>query len=150
MANAAERVYTLIKETVEQQGLTLWDVRFLKEGASWYLRVFIDKAEGITIDDCTDVSHAIDPIIDEADPIDKAYYLEVCSPGLERELTRDFHFVWAVEKEVKIKLYKAIDGKKEFRGILKSAGEEIVLQTEDGEKSFNIKEISKANLCDFE
>ena len=150
MANAAERVYTLIKETVEQQGLTLWDVRFLKEGASWYLRVFIDKAEGITIDDCTDVSHAIDPIIDEADPIDKAYYLEVCSPGLERELTRDFHFVWAVGKEVKIKLYKAIDGKKEFRGILKSAGEEIVLQTEDGEKSFNIKEISKANLCDFE
>ena len=150
MANAAERVYTLIKETVEQQGLTLWDVRFLKEGASWYLRVFIDKAEGITIDDCTDVSHAIDPIIDEADPIDKAYYLEVCSPGRERELTRDFHFEWAVSKEVKIKLYKAIDGKKEFRGILKSAGEEIILQTEDGEKSFNIKEISKANLCDFE
>ena len=150
MANAAEKVYSLIEETVKNEGVTLWDVRFLKEGASWYLRVFIDKAEGITIDDCTDVSHAIDPIIDEADPIDKAYYLEVCSPGLERELTRDFHFVWAVEKEVKIKLYKAIEGKKEFRGILKSAGEEIVLQTEDSEKSFNIKEISKANLCDFE
>ena len=150
MANAAERVYTLIKETVEQQGTTLWDVRFLKEGASWYLRVFIDKPEGITIDDCTDVSHAIDPIIDEADPIDKAYYLEVCSPGLERELTRDFHFEWAVEKEVKIRLYKAIDGKKEFTGVLKKAGEEIVLLTDDGEKSFNIKEISKANLCDFE
>ncbi len=150
MANAAERVYTLIKETVEQQGVSLWDVRFLKEGASWYLRVFIDKPEGINIDDCTNVSHAIDPIIDEADPIDKAYYLEVCSPGLERELTRDFHFVWAVEQKVKIKLYKAIDGKKEFTGILKSAGEEIVLQTEDGEKSFNIKEISKTVLCDFE
>ena len=150
MANAAERVYTLIKETVEQQGTTLWDVRFLKEGASWYLRVFIDKPEGITIDDCTDVSHAIDPIIDEADPIDKAYYLEVCSPGLERELARDFHFEWAVEKEVKIRLYKAIDGKKEFTGVLKKAGEEIVLLTDDGEKSFNIKEISKANLCDFE
>lgn len=150
MANAAERVYTLIKETVEEQGVSLWDVRFLKEGASWYLRVFIDKAEGINIDDCTNVSHAIDPIIDEADPIDKAYYLEVCSPGLERELTRDFHFEWAVEKEVKIRLYKAIDGKKEFKGILKKAGEDIVLQTDDGEKSFNIKEISKANLCDFE
>lgn len=150
MANAAERVYTLIKETVEQQGVSLWDVRFLKEGASWYLRVFIDKPEGINIDDCTNVSHAIDPIIDEADPIDKAYYLEVCSPGLERELTRDFHFVWAVEKKVKFRLYKAIDGKKEFTGILKSAGEEIVLQTQEGEKSFNIKEISKTNLCDFE
>ena len=150
MANAAERVFALIKEAVEQQGVTLWDVRFLKEGASWYLRVFIDKPEGITIDDCTDVSHAIDPIIDEADPIDKAYYLEVCSPGLERELTRDFHFEWAVGKEVKIKLYKAIDGKKEFRGILKDAGENILLSTDEGEKSFNIKEISKVNLCDFE
>ena len=150
MANAAERVYALIKDAVEQQGVTLWDVRFLKEGASWYLRVFIDKPEGITIDDCTDVSHAIDPIIDEADPIDKAYYLEVCSPGLERELTRDFHFEWAVSKEVKIKLYKAIDGKKEFRGILKTAGENILLLTDEGEKSFNIKDISKTVLCDFE
>ncbi len=150
MANAAERVFALIKDAVEQQGVTLWDVRFLKEGASWYLRVFIDKPEGITIDDCTDVSHAIDPIIDEADPIDKAYYLEVCSPGLERELTKDFHFEWAISKEVKIKLYKAIDGKKEFRGILRKAGEDILLSTEEGEKSFNIKEISKTVLCDFE
>ena len=74
MASAAERVYDLIKETVEAQGVTLWDVRFLKEGASWYLRVFIDKQGGINIDDCTNVSHAIDPIIDEANPIDKSFY----------------------------------------------------------------------------
>ena len=77
MANAAERVYSLIEETVKNEGVTLWDVRFLKEGANWYLRVFIDKPEGISIDDCTAVSHAIDPIIDEADPIDKSYFLEV-------------------------------------------------------------------------
>ena len=88
MANSAERVYELIKDAVEAEGVRLWDVRFLKEGASWYLRVFIDKPEGISIDDCTNVSHAIDPIIDEADPIDVSYYLEVCSPGIERELTR--------------------------------------------------------------
>ena len=150
MANAAERVYNLIKETVEQQGVTLWDVRFLKEGASWYLRVFIDKTEGITIDDCTDVSHAIDPIIDEADPIDVPYYLEVCSPGLERELTRPFHYERVLGEKIKIRLYKAVDGKKEFTGILESADGDIILQTDDGEKSFNIKEISKANLCDFE
>ena len=74
MASAAERVYGLIKDTVEAQGVALWDVRFVKEGASWYLRVFIDKPEGISIDDCTNVSHAIDPILDEADPIDKSYY----------------------------------------------------------------------------
>ena len=88
MANSAEKVYGLIKDAVEEQGVSLWDVRFLKEGASWYLRVFIDKPEGISIDDCTNVSHAIDPIIDAADPIDVSYYLEVCSPGIERELTR--------------------------------------------------------------
>ena len=150
MANAADRVYELIKDTVNRQGVELWDVRFLKEGASWYLRVFIDKTEGITIDDCTDVSHAIDPIIDEADPIDVPYYLEVCSPGLERELTRHFHYERVLGEKIKIRLYKAVDGKKEFTGILESADSDIILQTDDGEKSFNIKEISKANLCDFE
>ena len=88
MAGVADRVFNLIKDTVETQNVRLWDVRFVKEGASYYLRVFIDNDAGINIDDCTNVSHAIDPIIDEADPIDKSYYLEVCSPGLERELTR--------------------------------------------------------------
>lgn len=146
MANAAERVYSLIKETVEAQGVSLWDVRFLKEGASWYLRVFIDKEDGVTIDDCTNVSHAIDPIIDEADPIDKAYYLEVCSPGIDRELTRPFHFESVLGEKIKVKLYKAIDGKKEFIGILRSADEKIVLETESDELSLEFKEISKANL----
>ena len=72
MANVADRVYSLIEETVKNEGVDLWDVRFIKEGANWYLRVFIDKADGVTIDDCTNVSHAIDPVIDQADPIDKA------------------------------------------------------------------------------
>ena len=150
MANAAERVYALIKDTVEEQGVSLWDVRFLKEGASWYLRVFIDKPEGIDINDCTNVSRAIDPIIDEADPIDKSYYLEVCSPGLERELTRPFHFESVVGEKIKIKLYKAIDSKKEFIGILKEYGENVLLATENGDLEFERKDISKANLCDFE
>lgn len=150
MANAAEKVYGLIKETVEEQGVSLWDVRFLKEGASWYLRVFIDSPNGISIDDCTKVSHAIDPIIDEADPIDVSYYLEVCSPGLERELTRPNHFEKSVGKTVKIKLYKAIDGVKELTGILKSAAERVVIETENAEYSLDYKDISKARLCDFE
>lgn len=145
MANVADRVYSLIKEAVEEQGVILWDVRFLKEGASWYLRVFIDSENGITIDDCTNVSHAIDPIIDEADPIDKAYYLEVCSPGIEKELTKPFHFQSVIGQRVKLKLYKAIDSKKEFTGILKSVNEKITLETENGELTFDLKEISKAN-----
>lgn len=150
MESAAERVYSLIKETVENEGVILWDVRFLKEGASWYLRVFIDKEEGISIDDCSRVSHAIDPVIDEADPIDKSYYLEVCSPGLERELIRPEHFERFIGKTVKIKLYKAIDSKKEFIGILKQAGDLVVLEVNGEEMSFGFKDISKANLCDFE
>lgn len=150
MAGAAERVYSLIKETVESQGVELWDVRFVKEGASWYLRVFIDKEEGITIDDCTDVSHAIDPVIDEADPIDKSYYLEVCSCGIERELSRPEHFEKMLGEKVKIKLYKAIDGVKEFTGKLVSAKNSITIEVDGNNMEFTLKDISKANLCDFE
>lgn len=149
MANAADRVFSLIKETVESLGVELWDVRFVKEGASWYLRVFIDKEDGITIDDCTDVSHAIDPVIDEADPIDKSYYLEVCSCGLERELVKPEHFKKVLGETVKVKLYKAIDGVKEFTGILLSSGENIVLDIDGENIEFSLKDISKANLCDF-
>ena len=150
MANVAEKVYSLIEETVKNQGATLWDVKFLKEGANWYLRVFIDKPEGINIDDCTNVSHAIDPVIDEADPIDKAYFLEVCSCGIERELTKPWHFEVVKGQKVKVRLYKAIDGKKEFSGILTEVGEKIVISTENGDLNFQKADISKAYLDDFE
>ncbi|MBR3593704.1 MAG: ribosome maturation factor RimP [Clostridia bacterium] len=116
--NTAERVEKLIAPTVKEMGYDLWDVRFLKEGASWYLRVFIDKEEGIWINDCTDVSHAIDPILDEADIIDKSYYLEVCSTGLERELLKPEHFEKMKGREVTVNLYRALDGEKTFCGTL--------------------------------
>lgn len=151
MANSAERVYELIKDAVEAEGIRLWDVRFLKEGASWYLRVFIDKPEGISIDDCTNVSHAIDPIIDEADPIDVSYYLEVCSPGIERELTRSRHYEESLGKQVRLKLYRAYDGKKEITGTLEDVTEEnVTLVTEGNALTVERKNISKANLSDFE
>lgn len=151
MANSAEKVYELIKDAVAAEGVGLWDVRFLKEGASWYLRVFIDKPEGISIDDCTNVSHAIDPIIDEADPIDVSYYLEVCSPGIERELTRRRHYEESVGKPVHLKLYKAYDGKKELTGTLENVGEDsVTLNTGTDVLTVEFKNISKANLCDFE
>lgn len=151
MANSAERVYELIKDAVEAEGVRLWDVRFLKEGASWYLRVFIDKPEGISIADCTNVSHAIDPIIDEADPIDVSYYLEVCSPGIERELTRSRHYEESLGKQVRLKLYRAYDGKKEITGTLEDVTEEnVTLVTEGNALTVERKNISKANLSDFE
>lgn len=149
MANSAEKVYSLIKQTVEEQGVSLWDVRFLKEGASWYLRVYIDKPEGISIDDCTNVSHAIDPIIDEADPIDVSYYLEVCSPGVERELTKPRHFENSVGKTVKLRLYRPLDGVKEFTGVLKSADGDVEVESDGKTYKFAFKDISKANICDI-
>ena len=151
MANSAEKVYELIKDAVAAEGVGLWDVRFLKEGASWYLRVFIDKPEGISIDDCTNVSHAIDPIMDEADPIDVSYYLEVCSPGIERELTRSRHYEESLGKQVRLKLYRAYDGKKEITGTLEDVTEEnVTLVTEGNALTVERKNISKANLSDFE
>lgn len=118
MAGIADRVRALVEQAVISQGVELWDVRFVKEGASYYLRIFIDSEKGIDIDDCTNVSHAVDPILDEADPIDKSYYLEVCSPGLERELCRPEHFEKMMGQPVTAKLYRAQNGSKELKGTL--------------------------------
>ncbi len=144
----AEKVRELISSTVEELGLSLWDVRFVKEGASWYLRVFIDKEEGISINDCTDVSHAIDPILDEADPIPQSYYLEVCSPGVNRELKTKTHFLTFLENEIEISLYKAENGSKTVRGILKGYENGPVILVEGSEKEYPLSAVAKAILCD--
>ena len=149
--SVAERVFGLIRDTVESCGVKLWDVRFVKEGANWYLRVIIDAEGGITIDHCTDVHHAIDPILDEADPIDKSYYLEVSSPGLERELTRPEHFDAMQGKKIKLRLYKAREGVKEFSGILVSAdAERVVLSDGENQLEFAKSEISSCKLDDID
>lgn len=148
MANIAETVTSLIKETVEAQGVSLWDVRFVKEGADWFLRVFIDKEEGIGIDDCVNVSHAIDPILDEADPIDRSYCMEVSSPGIGRELVRPEHFEKMLGEEIKIKLYKAMNGTKEIIGNLISYKDTLIIKTDAGELSLDKKEIAKVYLND--
>ncbi len=151
MAGVADKVFSLVEETVKAQNVSLWDVRFVKEGANWYLRIIIDSENGISIDDCTNVHHAVDPILDEADPIDRSYYLEVCSPGLERELTRDEHYEQMVGQKVKIKLYKAKDGVKEFSGFLKLGNKEkVILTTENSELEFARSEISFCRLDDID
>lgn len=151
MAGVADKVFSLVEETVKAQNVNLWDVRFVKEGANWYLRIIIDSENGISIDDCTNVHHAVDPILDEADPIDRSYYLEVCSPGLERELTRDEHYEVMVGEKIKIKLYKAKDGVKEFSGVLKSGNKEkVILTTENSELEFARSEISFCRLDDID
>lgn len=148
--NTVENVRRLVQPVVENLGLSLWDVRFVKEGASWFLRIFIDKADGITINDCTEVSHAVDPILDEADPIDVSYYLEVCSPGVERELTRPEHYKAMLGKTVQLTLYKAVDGSKNFTGQLIGYSDGPKLQLQDEMKHFVQSSVSKARLIDSE
>ena len=150
MASIADRVWALVEDTVRSQGVELWDVRFVKEGASYYLRIFIDSEKGIDIDDCTNVSHAVDPILDEADPIDKSYYLEVCSPGLERELTREEHFEKMRGREVTVKLYRAVNGAKEITGTLKNyENGNLTLDVNSEDLLFAKADISKVHLADL-
>ena len=150
MANIAEKVTELILPTVEELGFNLWDVRFVKEGADWFLRVFIDSENGISIDDCVEVSRAIDPIIDEADPIDKSYCLEVCSPGIERELIKPEHFAAKLGEKVKVKLYRAIDDQKEFIGILSRYDGDVVIDADGKEHKFAKADVASVKLADFE
>ena len=145
----AAKVTGLIKEPINQLGYILWDVKFVKEGASWYLRVFIDSENGIGIDDCTSVSHLIDPIIDEADPINVGYYLEVCSPGLERELTEPWHFEKYIGSNVTVKLIRPRDNKREFKGRLLESSEGIKVLVEEQEISFLKNEIVNVRLDDI-
>ena len=113
---------------------------------NYFLRIFIDKPEGVNINDCTDVSHAIDPVIDEADPIDCSYYLEVCSPGIDRELTRPHHFEYGIGKQITVKLFKSIDGKKEFTGVLKKYDGNLTLEIDGAETIFEKGAFSKVYI----
>ena len=144
-------VWEIAQPIAEGLGLELWDVRVEKVGADWFLRIFIDKDGGISIDDCVDMSHALDKPLDEADPIEQSYCLEVCSPGLERSLKRDSHFEKSIGKPVQVKLIRPLDGTREFKGRLESYDNGIFeLLTEDGTKlAINKKETSYVKLDDF-
>ena len=146
--NTASRVFDLIKPCVEEKGVTLWDVRFLKEGATWYLRVIIDSENGIGIENCVEVHHAIDPILDEADPVSQAYTLEVCSPGWERELTRPEHFEIMTGRTVRVKTIRPIDGQKEFEGVLKGCDQAVEIESNGNNMSFPKESISSVKLVE--
>jgi len=112
--NTVSVVWQLAEPIAEELGLRLWDVRFVKEGASWYLRIFIDKDGGVGISDCEAMSRAVDEPLDRLDPIDQSYFLEVSSPGIERELTRPEHYELMKGREVCVNLFRPIDGEKEI------------------------------------
>ena len=116
--STVEVAEALAKPLLEQMNLILWDVRYEKEGATWYLRYFLEKEDGLTIQDCEDFSRAISDILDEQDPIQGSYVLEVSSPGIERELVKDWHFQAYLGAQVAVRLYQAVEGVRDFVGIL--------------------------------
>jgi Uncharacterized protein conserved in bacteria len=130
------QVEKIAQPVAQQLNLQLWDIEYVKEGASWFLRFYIDKEGGVSLDDCEAFSRAVDGPLDEADPIDQQYYLEVSSPGIERELKKDWHFQSQLGKPVRIRLIRpATNGSRELTGNLVSFdGSEIILEN-DGEKS---------------
>jgi len=130
--NIAGTVRDLVAPVADSLGFMLWDVEYLKEGADMILRITIDKPEGIDIEDCERMARAIDPIIDEADPIEVSYKMEVSSPGIERVLSRPEHFEACIGEKVELKLYAPIDGKKQLIGILAAADEKTVTVTVEG------------------
>lgn len=130
--NTVEIATALMKPIVDELGLYLWDVRFEKEGSQWYLRYFIDKDEGITIQECEQASRAVDKLLDETDPIKQSYILEVGSPGVDRELVKDWHFERYLGHTVQVRLIRPVDNQRDFCGeLLSKEGHLITLALDD-------------------
>ena len=154
--NTVEKARILAEPLCERLGLFLWDVRFEKEGALWYLRVFIDRDGGIDMNICEEFSRAYNELLDEEDFISQNYVFEAGSPGLGRKLTKPEHFEVCTGDEVRVRLYKAKDGKKDFVGLLSACdkdGFELAFEVdENGEaiqsERFEYKECASVNLND--
>ncbi|MCI2047127.1 MAG: ribosome maturation factor RimP [Faecalibacterium sp.] len=152
--STVQKVESLVRPVVEGMGLRLWDVVFEKEGPDWYLRILIDKPDGAAMDTdtCANVSHAVDPILDAADPIEQSYYLEVGSPGLGRKLTRQEHYDLLKGQKVAVKLIRPdAAGCREYSGTLVGRTENTVtVATPAGEVQFAANAASSVRLADDE
>lgn len=141
--NIETKAQNLIQPIIHDLGYELYDAQYLKEGKDYYLRITIDKPEGITIEDCETVNRAIDEILDEADFISTAYFLEVSSPGLERILRKPWHFEKQIGNQIQVKLFQAIEKQKELQGILIESNEnELKLQINE-----KLIKIEKKNIA---
>ncbi len=144
-----QKTEAILMPIVEEHEFELVDVEYVKEGSTWYLRAYIDKPGGITIDDCELVSRSLSDILDEKDYIEDAYILEVSSPGLGRPLKKEKDYKRSLGKEVEIRTYRMIEKQKEFTGILKGYDEKSVsVETEDGtERTFEKSDIALIRLA---
>lgn len=146
MASIVERVTPLCQRVADELGYFIWDVDYVKEGTEWFLRIEIDKDEGIDIEDCEKYSRAIDPLLDEESYIEGAYRLEVSSPGIERVIKNDFHLSKCIGEVVEIKLFAAIEGCKVARGTLFSFDNESVVLKDESEIIIPRKNIAKMHI----
>lgn len=143
-----QRCEALVQPILDAHEFELWDVEYVKEGANYYLRVYVDKPGGITIDDCVTISRALEAKLDAEDFIEEAYILEVSSPGLGRPLKRERDFARSLGSSVEVKLYKPINQQKEFTGILKSYTDDmVVLESEETELELKRSDIALIRLA---
>ena len=145
MSKITDKVTELAKPIVEEEGCSLWDVEYVREAGSWYLRIYIDKEGGVDIADCERISRRLDPILDEADPIPESYVFEVGSAGIERELKRPSDFEAFLGSEVELKLYQPVNGQKSFVGRLVSY-EDGVTEIEVKGKSYRFNKQQTAQV----
>lgn len=145
--NVSDIIYPIAKSLAESLGFEIWDIKLAKEGPNQYLRIFIDSKNGITLDDCENMSHALDGPLDDLDPIPDSYFLEVCSPGIERELSKDEHLEKFIGYSIKIRLIRPDeDNRKEIFGILKSFDKNNV-RIEEEPESGKISSIDRKNIA---
>ena len=144
-----EQVWAFAEPVVQAHGCSLWDVEYVKEGGDWFLRLYIDKEGGFTVDDCEMVSRRLSDWLDKEDFIDDSYILEVSSPGLGRPLKKEKDFKRSLGEAVDIKLYRAIERQKDFSGILTAYdADTVTIRYEDGsESTFNRKDIALIRLA---
>ena len=147
-AEIEERTKELLIPILEQNALELWDVEYVKEGQDMYLRAYIDKAEGVNIDDCVTVSRALEAELDREDFIPEAYILEVSSPGLTRPLKKTVDFTRSIGRLIEVKTYQPVNGKKEFEAVLTYGDDERIEVELEGETiSIDRSNLAKARLC---
>ncbi len=130
--NTEQKVLPLVTPIAQEMALELVDVEFVKEGSNWYLRIYIDKEGGVDIDSCEALSRKLEEKLDAADLIEQAYILEVSSPGLDRPLKKEEDFVRFRGEIIDVKLYRAMDGKKEYQGRLLGLEDDTIVLEEDG------------------
>ena len=150
--NVVATVTELVLPVALDMGIILWDVEYVKEGAKKILRITIDSEEGIDINICEKFHRTIDPMLDEADPIEESYYLEVTSPGIEREIKTDAHIEMCLGEKVELKLYAPKNGSKSFTGELVGLNDngQVVIKINEENVEFDKKEISKIHtVFDF-